>query len=66
MVTNFLHDINSCISLCYIPSITFDNGITINKMIIQFLSIGGEIGVNCFILISGYFLVDSQFKTKKL
>lgn len=45
---------------------TFDNGITINKMIIQFLSIGGEIGVNCFILISGYFLVDSQFKTKKV
>lgn len=31
-----------------------------------FLEIGGKIGVNCFVLISGYFMATSQFKGKNL
>ena len=34
--------------------------ITINSLWIQFLSIGGKIGVNIFVLISGYFLIKEK------
>ena len=37
-----------------------------NIYLIRFLSIGGKIGVNLFILISGYFLITSKFSIKKL
>jgi surface polysaccharide O-acyltransferase-like enzyme len=43
-----------------------DNSIYFNKVIVQILSIGGKLGVNCFILITGYFMIDSCFKFKKL
>ncbi len=39
----------------------FDFGyesVTLNRVWTQFLSIGGKIGVNVFVLISGYFLID--------
>lgn len=39
---------------------------TINRLIGDFINIGGRLGVNLFVLISGYFLIDSKFKTKKL
>ncbi len=42
------------------------NVISINKVIVQFLSSGGKIGVNCFVLITGYFMVKSTFKFDKL
>ena len=45
---------------------TFTSDITLNKLIIQILLIGGKIGVNCFILITGYFMINSKFKIKKL
>ncbi len=45
---------------------TFSNDITTNKVIIQILLIGGKIGVNCFVLITGYFMINSKFKLKKL
>jgi len=41
-------------------------GIVPNKIVADFLVIGGKVGVNCFILISAYFLVDSEFKIKRL
>lgn len=41
-------------------------GGTINDYIVRFFAIGGKLGVNIFVLISGYFLVDSNFKFKKL
>lgn len=44
----------------------FVDGLTINKYILDFISLGGKIGVNCFILITGYFLVKSRFKFEKL
>jgi len=51
---------------CVHSSFIFENGISINKFIIQALSIGGKIGVNIFILITGYFMINSKFKVKKL
>ena len=46
---------------CRYPSST----ITMNSVFIQFLSYGGQLGVNLFVLISGYFLVKNEFKVKK-
>lgn len=37
-----------------------------NTVLVQMLSIGGKIGVNIFILITGYFMINSNFKLKKL
>lgn len=37
-----------------------------NKYIVDWLSLGGKLGVNCFVLISGYFMVNSRFTVKKL
>lgn len=37
-----------------------------NTIITKFLITGGKIGVNCFVLISGYFLINSKFKVEKL
>lgn len=51
----------------YYNNINLDySNLTINQFIIQFLSSAGKIGVNCFILISGYFMIESKFKMKKL
>jgi len=36
------------------------NNITIQKLWVQWLSLGGKIGVNLFMLISGYFLINSS------
>ncbi len=41
--------------------------ITVNRLWVQFIGIGGKIGVNIFVLISGYFLVSSQsIRTNKV
>lgn len=42
----------------YMPFQFSSTTITINRLWIQFLQIGGHIGVNTFVLISGYFLVN--------
>lgn len=42
-----------------------EKNLSLNKIIIQILSGGGQLGVNLFILISGYFLIDSKFKINK-
>lgn len=44
----------------------FDSYLTINKFMVKFFWMFGEIGVNLFILISGYFMIKSNFKLKKL
>lgn len=38
----------------------------LNEFFVQIFSIGGKLGVNIFVLISGYFLVKSKFKVKKV
>jgi len=43
-----------------------NNIVTINKIIIQFLSAGGKLGVDCFILITGYFMINSSISAKKV
>lgn len=40
--------------------------ITIKELIIQWLSMGGKIGVNLFVITTGYFMINSNFKIKKL
>lgn len=37
-----------------------------NKVFIEFLMVGGKLGVNCFIMITGYFMVNSKITIKKL
>lgn len=37
-----------------------------NKVVVEFLFAGGKLGVNCFILISAYFLVNRKFSGKRL
>lgn len=39
---------------------------TINKLTALFLYSGGRVGVNIFILIMGYFMINSKFKIKKV
>lgn len=43
-----------------------DQSLNLNKLLIQILSLGGKLGVNCFVLVSGYFLIESKFKLKKI
>lgn len=38
----------------------------INELIFDFLILGGRIGVNIFVLISSWFLIDSKFNLRKL
>lgn len=38
----------------------------INKIISIFFSVFGKVGVNIFVLITGYFMINSKFKVKKI
>lgn len=40
--------------------------LSLNRNIAQLYDIGGKFGVNCFILISGYFQINSSFRSGKL
>lgn len=40
--------------------------IGVNKIIIDWFDIGGQIGVGCFVLISGYFMVEKHITVKKI
>ncbi len=40
--------------------------LTTNKIIVHMLSMGGKLGVNIFVLITGYFLVHSKYKPRKI
>lgn len=57
---------------CVNSGITGVNGILsfreypINTILLQFLSIGGKIGVTGFFIISGFFMVNKPFKVEKL
>ena len=40
--------------------------IGVNKIITDWFDIGGQIGVGCFVLISGYFMVEKHITVKKI
>lgn len=40
--------------------------ISSNKIILEILSLGGKLGVNCFVLITGYFMIQTKTNLKKL
>lgn len=42
------------------------SGLSLNNAILDFLIIGGKVGVAIFILIAGYFGIKSEFNFKKL
>ena len=42
-----------------------EQALTFNKIFLQMITFGGELGVYCFILITGYFMINSTFKVKK-
>ncbi len=44
----------------------YSNASLINKITADYFIMLGEVGVNCFILISGYFLIKGSFSKKKL
>lgn len=45
---------------------TPDSTSTVNHMVYTVMYMGGKFGVNCFILISGYFMLHSRFSSKKI
>lgn len=42
------------------------NNLTVNKVIAELLVMGGKVGVDLFILITGYFLIESNLRISKL
>ena len=49
------------------PFAEFENVLSVNRLGIQFMGIGGKLGVNLFVLISGYFMCTTkEFKVKKI
>lgn len=42
------------------------NSISKGMVYLQFLGFGGKIGINCFVLLTGYFQCKGSFKAKKL
>ncbi|MGP1586943.1 MAG: acyltransferase family protein [Treponemataceae bacterium] len=42
------------------------NKINFNLILIQFMSIGGKVGVNVFFILSGYFMINKNFKWEKV
>lgn len=55
------------ISFHYVYKSNFEfDGLTINSFIVKVFYMFGELGVNLFILITGYFMVTGKFSIKKL
>ena len=46
--------------ICIHAGFSFERGVEYPKIIIQLLGVGGKIGVDCFILISGFFMANSK------
>lgn len=42
------------------------NDITVNTLLVQFMAFGGKVGVNVFLLISGYFMINGTRKYQKV
>lgn len=61
-IRNSNFEILRIISMLFIVGYHFAlySGFPENNLIINFLLFGGKFGVNCYVLISGYFLIDSS------
>ena len=46
------------------PWAAFAGNSIVSDVILSIFQIGGEVGVNCFVLISGYYLIEAGFKTR--
>lgn len=59
-----------CMLMITLHHLTFTVGIESTNMYIrlwgQFFFIGGKVGVNCFVLVSAYFLCDSEFNIYRI
>lgn len=44
----------------------YENVVCPNKFIMDWLHLGGQVGVGCFLLISGYFMVDRKIELNKI
>ncbi len=44
----------------------YSTSLGINKIITDWLDMGGQIGVGCFVLLSGYFMVEQNVSVKKI
>ena len=61
LIVSHHYVVNSGISQLY----DFNN-ITGNMIFLQLFGFAGKIGINCFVFITGYFMIKSQFKFEKL
>lgn len=61
LIVSHHYVVNSGISQLY----DFNN-ITGNMILLQLFGFAGKIGINCFVFITGYFMIKSQFKFEKL
>ena len=43
-----------------------DKSISFNKIYLEFIQMGGDFGINCFVMISSYFIIDSTFEITRL
>lgn len=50
----------------YKSGFSFEQGLSTNKLIVKTFWMLGELGVNLFFLITGYFMINGKFKVKKL
>lgn len=48
------------------PQIMDLGNITSNTILVQFMAIWGKVGVNGFLILSGYFMINSSFKKEKV
>lgn len=44
----------------------FQSGLQLNKIVVNTLLIGGKLGVNLFIMITGFFMINSKIKLKSI
>ncbi|MBF0724869.1 acyltransferase family protein, partial [Enterococcus gallinarum] len=44
----------------------FPSGFSLDKLTVQTMLIGGKLGVNIFVMITGYFMIHSSVKLKSI
>ena len=65
IISMFFIVMSHCDELFGLSSL-YSKTLGINKIITDWLHIGGQIGVGCFLLISGYFMIEQEITPKKI